>query len=129
MNRHLRVRRWVSLEPQPRQTPFLLVNADPLVFISALSSLFTEFKSQDVVFPREFLVSIGRDVDSILNKALTGVDSQRAAQLNALFLQLHQLGETIRAENRVAEGAAPLPTYGSAATYTQHAMDTTRKVR
>ncbi len=54
------------------------------------------------MFSRDFLMSIGRDVDTILHKALAGVDNERYAQFNSLFLQLHQLGETIRAENRAA---------------------------
>jgi len=53
-----------------------------------------------MMFSRDFLMGIGRDVDTILHKALAGVDNERAAQFNSLFLQLRQLGETIRAENR-----------------------------
>lgn len=56
----------------------------------------------ELMFSRDFLMSIGRDVDTILHKALAGVDNERYAQFNSLFLQLHQLGETIRAENRAA---------------------------
>ena len=56
------------------------------------------------MFPRELLAAIGQDVDTILNKAYTGVDGQRAALFNSLFLQLRQLGETIRAEHRAANG-------------------------
>ncbi|KLO09968.1 hypothetical protein SCHPADRAFT_539233 [Schizopora paradoxa] len=62
----------------------------------------TSRRSPDVMFSRDFLMSIGRDVDAILHKALAGVDNERAGQFQSLFLQLHQLGESIRAEDRAA---------------------------